>query len=82
MKLLRPLKTQVHALTLDSSKEGTERTQIAKSLVARVYFAHPYCSWERGTNENTNRLVRQYRKFELTSVYDDKMPYSAIAELD
>ncbi|WP_256858047.1 IS30 family transposase, partial [Solemya velum gill symbiont] len=33
---------------------------IAKGLSARFFFAHPYASWERGLNENTNGLIRQY----------------------
>ena len=53
----RPHKARVHTLTLDNGKEGAEHEKIATSLAARVYFAHPYCSWERGTNENTNGLI-------------------------
>lgn len=60
VKVLRPLKSKVHTLTLDNGTEGAQHQRIAKSLAARVYFAHPYCSWERGTNENTNGLIRQY----------------------
>ncbi|MFK8077886.1 MAG: hypothetical protein AB8B84_14960 [Granulosicoccus sp.] len=33
---------------------------IAEKLDTKFYFAHPYCSWERGANENSNGLVRQY----------------------
>jgi IS30 family transposase len=45
---------------LDNGKEFCEHEAIAKALRARIYFAHPYASWERGLNENTNGLVRQY----------------------
>ena len=50
----------VHTITCDNGKEFTEHEEIARALGAEVYFAHPYASWERGTNENTNGLIRQY----------------------
>ena len=50
----------VHTITCDNGKEFTDHEIFAKALEAEVYFAHPYASWERGTNENTNGLIRQY----------------------
>ena len=50
----------VHTITCDNGKEFTSHEEIANVLGAEVYFAHPYASWERGTNENTNGLIRQY----------------------
>jgi IS30 family transposase len=50
----------VHTLTFDNGKEFAEHEEIAHSLEADIYFARPYSSWERGTNENTNNLIRQY----------------------
>jgi IS30 family transposase len=47
-------------LTLDNGTEFTYFQDIETRLGTRVYFAHPYSSWERGTNENTNGLLRQY----------------------
>lgn len=58
--LLKPMKDITHTITLDNGKEFSAHEQIAKSLNADVYFAHPYSSWERGLNENTNGLIRQY----------------------
>ena len=50
----------VHIITFDNGKEFASHEEIAKALGAKIYFAHPYSSWERGTNENTNGLIRQY----------------------
>jgi IS30 family transposase len=50
----------VHTLTFDNGKEFAAHEEIAEALNANIYFAHPYASWERGTNENTNGLIRQY----------------------
>lgn len=47
-------------LTLDNGKEFAEHEKIATQTGIDVYFARPYASWERGTNENTNGLIRQY----------------------
>lgn len=47
-------------LTLDNGSENADHAEITKTLGTRVYFAHPYHSWERGTNENTNGLIRWY----------------------
>ena len=43
---------------------------MARDLDARIYFVHPYASWERGLNENTNGLIRQYfpKDRDLTTV--------------
>lgn len=50
----------IHTLTSDNGREFGEHETVAKELEADFYFAHPYSSWERGTNENANGLVRQY----------------------
>jgi IS30 family transposase len=47
-------------ITMDNGKENTQHEAVTKKLKTKCYFAHPYCSWERGTNENTNGLVRWY----------------------
>ena len=60
LKVLQPLSAQVHTLTYDNGKEFAYHMEIAKVLKANGYFAHPYHSWERGLNENTNGLIRQY----------------------
>lgn len=46
--------------TFDNGREFAGHETIARLLAMDVYFAHPYSSWERGTNENTNGLLRQY----------------------
>ena len=51
---------KVHTVTFDNGTEFTAHEQMAKALDAKIYFAHPYSSWERGLNENTNGLIRQY----------------------
>jgi len=50
----------VHTITCDNGKEFTDHEEIGQALGADIYFAHTYASWERGTNENTNGLIRQY----------------------
>ena len=60
IELLRPHKRQCHTLTFDNGKEFADHAFMAQCLGAKVYFAHPYCSWERGLNENHNGLLRQY----------------------
>ena len=69
-KLLLPVKDKVHTLTSDHGKEFAEHEQIAEMLHLKFYFAHPYAAWERGTNENTNGLLRQYfpKKSDFQSV--------------
>jgi len=60
INLLMPFHGRVHTITADNGKEFAWHSKIAEQLDAKVYFAHPYSSWERGLNENTNGLLRQY----------------------
>lgn len=60
IELLKPFKGKVHTITSDNGKEFADHQVVSKELEVDFYFAHPYASWERGTNENTNGLVRQY----------------------
>ena len=59
-RLLSSISGQVHTITSDNGKEFANHEKIAKRFECDFYFAHPYSSWERGTNENTNGLIRQY----------------------
>ncbi len=58
MRRLPKFKRQTQ--TFDNGREFARHESIAARLGLDVYFAHPYSSWERGTNENTNGLLRQY----------------------
>lgn len=50
----------VKTITNDNGPEFALHKKTAKALGAKIYFNHPYSSWQRGTNENTNGLIRQY----------------------
>ena len=60
IQMLLPYKHLVHSITSDNGLEFAEHQLIAKNLHADFYFAHPFASWERGINEYTNKLIRQY----------------------
>lgn len=57
---LWPFVGKIRSLTMDNGKEFSGHETVSAILQTKVYFAHPYASWERGSNENTNGLIRQY----------------------
>lgn len=59
-RLFRTLPAKVcQTVTFDNGKEFARHEEMAKTLSMDMFFAHPYHSWERGTNENTNGLIRR-----------------------
>jgi len=58
--LLKSSIDRVYTITQDNGREFADHEAVAEALKADIYFAHPYSSWERGLNEKTNGLIRQY----------------------
>ena len=72
---LRPASALAHTLTADNGKEFAGHREVAAGLSAGFYFATPYHSWERGLNEHTNGLVRQYlpKATDFTDLHDTRV---------
>ena len=72
---LGPLVARVKTLTVDNGKEFANHQAIDQALGIQTYFADPYCSWQRGSNENFNGLLRQYipKKRRMETVTDEEL---------
>ena len=57
---LHQISARVKSITLDNGSEFAYHPRVARALSTDIYFAEPYKPWQRGTNENTNGLIRQY----------------------
>jgi IS30 family transposase len=68
-------KEYIETITVDNGKEFAEHLRLAKETGAKVYFAHPYHSYERGLNEHTNGLLRQYlpKKMSLENLTEKEL---------
>lgn len=60
IKTLLPYKEWVLSITFDNGSEFAEHKTIAQKLETKIFFTHPYSSWEKGQVENMNKLIRQY----------------------
>ena len=80
---LQPVAEKVKSITSDNGREFAGHQDIAATLGVDFYFAHPYAAWERGTNENTNGLVRQYfpKGSDFTSLTQDHVE-AVVAKLN
>lgn len=75
VEMLRASRLPVNSITTDNGFEFAAHELIAKELNTTVYFAHPYCSWEKGAIENMNGLIRQFfpKKQDLSYVSPRKI---------
>jgi len=75
LELLAPYRGAIHTIFFDNGKEFANHQTIAENLHAKMYFDHPYASWERCTNENTNDLIRQYfpKGSDFSTITDDQI---------
>jgi len=73
--MLQPLKPITKTITSDNGKEFAYHKQVSEALDTDFYFAHPYSSWERGLNEHTNGLIRQYlpKKTDFTQISKEEI---------
>ena len=75
IKKLEPIRDRVKTITFDNGKEFAEHARIDEALGSKTYFADPFSSWQRGSNENFNGLLRQYipKKRPLSTVTDEEL---------
>jgi IS30 family transposase len=75
IEALSPLKARVKTLTYDNGKEFSGHARIDDALGSTGYFARPFASWERGSNENFNGLLRQYvpKKRHMASITNEEI---------
>ena len=75
IKKLRSINAGVKTITFDNGKEFAEHARIDEALGSKTYFADPFSSWQRGSNENFNGLLRQYipKKRPLSTVTDEEL---------
>ncbi len=75
IEMIYPIKDITHTITSDNGKEFAYHKQVSAALDTDFYFANPYHSWERGLNEHTNGLIRQYlpKKSEFLKVSKDEI---------
>ena len=75
IKKLRSINARVKTITFDNGKEFAEHARIDEALGSKTYFADPFSSWQRGSNENFNGLLRQYipKKRPLSTVTDEEL---------
>ena len=59
-KLITENQLTIHTITSDNGKEFSKHKELSEEFNLDYYFAHSYHSWEKGSNENYNRLLRQY----------------------
>lgn len=77
-KRLRRLPRQArHTLTLDNGTENQYWPEIKQATGVGCFFTHPYSAWERGSNENTNGLIRDYfpKSTDFTKIPDEKLAF-------
>jgi len=72
---LKPVSARVKTLTVDNGKEFAYHQKVDAVLNIQTFFADPYCSWQRGSNENFNGLLRQYipKKRRMQTVTDEEL---------
>ena len=75
IKGLQPISEKVKTITFDNGLEFSQHAEIDKALKSKSYFADPFSSWQRGSNENLNGLVRQYipKNRPLSTVTHDEL---------
>lgn len=71
----------IHTITFDNGKENQNYKYIEANSNIKCYFAHPYHSWERGTNENTNGLIRDFFPKKTNFVTIDNVELQHVANL-
>lgn len=77
VRLLGKYKEFIHTITFDNGREFACHDRVAEELNCQCYFAKPYHSWERGLNENTNGLIRQYvpKDRDLTTITQEELDW-------